>query len=157
MLEIRFELGVQIHLPVNPKTPVYKLKDKLRFYDDQFWDFQESVTVLDDNFENKIDALIDNRFVNEFLLNSKNLEFSGLREAYRDFRLFGIVWEKGCGCYFWNHAETFDIHKLKISYQNIPLQNIIINVVDTVTYDTHEPDASINKRAQYTDSIYVVK
>ncbi len=157
MLEIRFELGVQIHLPVDSMIPTYKLKDKLRFYDDQFWCFHESVTVLDDIYENRIDALLDNKFVDEFVLNDNNMEFSGHREAYRGYRVFGIVWEKGCGCYIWNHADTFHINKLKVSCQKVPLQNIILIVVAGVTYDNQKPDEYISKRVQYTDSVYVSK
>ncbi|WP_045214792.1 hypothetical protein [Desulfonatronovibrio magnus] len=73
MLEIRFELGAQIHLPVNSRIPAYKLRDKLRFYDNHFWFFQESVTTLEDIYENKIDVLINNRFVNEFALSDLRL------------------------------------------------------------------------------------
>ncbi len=157
MLEIRFEVGVQIHLPVDPSIPAYKLKDKLRFYDDQIWSFQESVTVLDDIYENRIDALIDNRFVDEFVLNDNNMEFSRHREAYKGFRVFGIVWEKGCGCYIWSHADTFRVNKLKVSYQRLPLQSMILMIVDSVTYDNQEPDEHISNRKKYTDSVYVVR
>ncbi len=157
MLEIRFELGAQIHLPVDSRIPAYKLRDKLRFYDDQFWRFQESVTALEDIYENKIDVLIDNRFFNEFVLNDHNMVFSGYRGAYRNCRVFGLVWEKGCGCYIWKNAETFSIKKFKVSYQKISLQNMVLIVVDSLTYDNQEPDEHINNRVQYTDSLYALK